>query len=677
MSGSALVSLRASMMSDRASMINRMIQEVRGYRESFAGKIFLSVAAITLVVFSLIFAFDFWSENRTMRQNIRNKGRLLSSILAKNARTGVFAENQEMLRAACEGIMQSSDVTVIRISDISDRLLYEYKKDGIPEEEFKGLPAGKDIRTIQSRKEEMSMLPGKKVFFFTAPIIIERAHETEDLYFSDMGDTAMQKDLIGYLYLGLNKAYHEKRLKTVLMTDIAIAALILLFGGSLIFWLARKMTQPLVSLTEAVTSFGKGQPFAAVTVKSPDEVGKLAEAFSAMTDSLQQKETERQRMESQFRQAQKMEAVGTLAGGIAHDFNNILSAIIGFANIMKIGMEKDDPARGQVDHILSASARATSLVQSLLAFGRKRIIDPKPSSVSEIITSMEKILRRLIREDIEFRLELSDEVLVVMADATQIDQALMNLCTNARDAMPEGGLLTITTCSVRLEESFFGDDGTPRPGMYAVICVADTGVGMDEETVKRIFDPFFTTKEVGKGTGLGLSTVYGIVKQHEGYLDVRSEAGKGTAFTMYFPLVSASVEKEKENNEALLKKGTETILVAEDDEDVRIYITDILKIFGYKVIAVSNGDEAVNAFAANQGIDLLLLDVVMPRKNGREALEAIRKISPDIRILFLSGYPAEMIGRKGILDKGLNYLSKPVTPEALLPKLREILDSRP
>ncbi|MBI5848120.1 MAG: response regulator [Nitrospirae bacterium] len=665
------------MMSDRPGMFGRMLHYASGYRESFAGKLFISVAAIALLIFCLIFAFDYWSETRTMRQNISNKGRLLSSILAKNARTGVFAENQDMLRAACESITQSSDVLAIRISDINDRLLYEYKKDGISEDEFKGLPAGRDMKALQDRGEKIFMIPGKKVYLFSAPIIIERAYQAEGLFYSDAGDAAMQKDLIGYLYLGLNRAYHEKRLKTVLITDVTVAALILLLAGSLIFWLARKMTRPLVSLAEAVRSFGKGQQFSAVTVNSRDEVGKLAEAFSAMTDSLQHKEAERQRMESQFRQAQKMDAVGTLAGGIAHDFNNIPSAIIGFANIMKIGMEKDDPAMGQVDHILSASARGTSLVQSLLAFSRQRIIDPKPVSVSEIITSMEKILKRLIREDIAFRIELSEEDLVVMADAGQIDQALMNLCTNARDAMPDGGVLTLATRRARLEENFFRDYGTARPGMYAVISVADTGLGMNKETLKKIFDPFFTTKEVGKGSGLGLSTVYGIVKQHGGYLDVVSEEGEGTAFNMYFPLLQTSVEKEKEKKAALLTKGTETILVAEDDEDVRIYITDILTIFGYKVIAVTNGDEAVDAFVANQGIDLLLLDVVMPRKNGREALEAIRQTAPDIKILFLSGYPAEAIGKKGIIDKGLNYISKPVTPEALLPKLREILDHKP
>ncbi len=665
------------MMSDRARMIGSLIHHPGGYRESFAGKLFISVAGFTLVVFSLIFAFDFWSENRTIRQNMESKGKLLSSILANNARTGVFAENKDMLRAACESIIQSSDVTAIRIRDINDHLLYEYKKDGISEEEFRGLPAGKDIRGIQARNEEMPMLMGKKALLFAMPISIERAYQAEGLFYSDAGDAAMQKVMIGYLYVGLDRTYHEKRLRTVLITDIAIATVVFLFGGGMIFWLLRKMTLPLVSLTEAVRSFGKGQPFTTVSVKSSDEVGKLADAFMAMTDSLQHKEAERQRMEHQFRQAQKMEAVGTLAGGIAHDFNNILSAIIGFANLMKMKMEKDDPARGQVDHILSASSRATSLVQSLLAFSRQRIIDPKPVNVSEIVRSMEKILKRLIREDIDFRLELSDEDLVVMADAGQIDQALMNLCTNARDAMPDGGLLTIATRSVMLDESFFADYGTPRPGMYAVISVADTGIGMDQETVKKIFDPFFTTKEVGKGTGLGLSTVYGIVKQHEGYVDVMSEAGNGTAFNMYFRLIHTTVEKEKEKSEALLKKGTETILVAEDDEEVRIYLSDMLKIFGYRVIEAVNGEEAVNAFAANQGIELLLLDVVMPRKNGRETLEAIRKISPDIKVIFLSGYPADVIGKKGIIDKGLNYISKPVTPEVLLPKLREILDSKP
>jgi nitrogen-specific signal transduction histidine kinase/ActR/RegA family two-component response regulator len=395
-----------------------------------------------------------------------------------------------------------------------------------------------------------------------------------------------------------------------------------------------------------------------------------------MAESLLHKETERQRMETQFRQSQKMEAVGTMAGGLAHDFKNIITAITGFANLVKMSLEEDDPAREYAEHILSSSARASTLVQSLLAFSRQQIISPKPVSVNNIIRGVEKILRRLIREDIEFRTDLSAKNLVVMADTGQIEQALMNLCTNARDAMPEGGVLTISTWSVELGEGSFSNYGAARPGTYAAIAVADTGIGMDEETKARIFEPFFTTKDAGKGTGLGLSTVYGIIKQHEGFVDVRSEPGKGSLFSMYFPLIHSETGKEMGKKEAVLKKGTETVLVAEDDEDVRLYIHDILRLFGYTVIEAIDGEDAVQKFSDRPNVDLLVFDIIMPRKNGKEAYEEIRAMSPGIRALFISGYTGDVIDKKGILEEGVNYIGKPISPEELLGKVREVLDKK-
>jgi len=388
--------------------------------------------------------------------------------------------------------------------------------------------------------------------------------------------------------------------------------------------------------------------------------------------------TGRKKLEEQLLQSQKMESIGTLAGGIAHDFNNILTAIIGYASVMKMKMPEDDPFRTYLEHILTSSERAAVLTQSLLAFSRKQISNPEPVNLNEIIRKAEKFLSRVIGEDIELKMTLSDNGLTVMADTGQIEQVLMNLATNARDAMPKGGTLIIETGVTELDVDFLKIHEYGKPGMYAVITVTDTGHGMDENTRQRIFEPFFTTKEVGKGTGLGLSMVYGIIKQHNGYINCYSESGKGTTFKIYLPLFeSKPVSKTVTEGAAVAVPtgGTETILLAEDEESVRRLMKEVLEEDGYKVIEAADGEEAVNKFMENKDrIDILLLDVVMPKMNGREAYERIKRIKPDIKLLMASGYPADFISQKGIIEEGLNFIVKPMSPTKLLKKVRDTLD---
>ena len=287
--------------------------------------------------------------------------------------------------------------------------------------------------------------------------------------------------------------------------------------------------------------------------------------------------TDQQKLEDQLRQAQKMESIGTLAGGIAHDFNNILTAIIGYGNIALMKMAKDDPQRANIEHMLEAGERAARLTQSLLLFSRKQISDRKPVDLNEIIRTVDKFLKRVIGEDIECRTSLFEEALPIFGDAHQLEQVLMNLATNARDAMSTGGIFTIATEQVRLDEAFITIHGYGKPGIYGLITISDTGKGMDTVTREHIFEPFYTTKEVGKGTGLGLAIVYGIIKQHEGFINVYSEPGQGTSFKIYLPLISAGVEEEKKLVEERPRGGTETILLAEDDETVRTMTTAILE----------------------------------------------------------------------------------------------------
>ena len=384
--------------------------------------------------------------------------------------------------------------------------------------------------------------------------------------------------------------------------------------------------------------------------------------------------TREKMLESQLRQSQKMEAVGTLAGGVAHDFNNILTAIIGYGSLLQMKMERGDPMKVYADQILTSSQKAVQLTRSLLAFSRKQAIELKPVKINKIIREDEKLLKRLLTEDIELKVTLAESDATVRADANQMDQVLMNLVTNARDAMPKGGELSIETRVVHLDDQFSRIHGFGEPGDYAAISVTDVGIGMNQVTQDKIFEPFFTTKEVGKGTGLGLSTVYGIVKQHNGYITAYSEPGEGTAFTIYLPIIKAQVETTRDTPKEI-RGGVETILVAEDNTDVRKLAREVLEGKGYAVIEAADGEDAVRQFTEHQNeIDLLILDVVMPLKNGKEAYDEIRKVRPDMKILFTSGHTGEVVLTKGIHDERINFIPKPLSPNELLTKTREVLD---
>lgn len=386
--------------------------------------------------------------------------------------------------------------------------------------------------------------------------------------------------------------------------------------------------------------------------------------------------TERKKLEAQLLHAQKMESIGTLAGGVAHDFNNILTTVMGYCSLILMKVGPGTQITSYVNQIMEAADRASALTQNLLAFSRKQAMATKPVDLNEAIKVVERLLRRIIGEDIELRTSFSHERLVAVMGDGQVAQLLMNLATNARDAMPDGGVLSIKTEQVHLSGDFMKTrDG--KEGAYAAIEVSDTGSGMDERTKDQIFDPFFTTKEVGKGTGLGLSIVYGIVHQNKGYVNVASQPSKGTTFTTYFPLAEPASSAVSIQEKEELRGGNEVILVAEDNRDVRQIVTTVLRDFGYAVIEAVDGVDAVEKFNENrEGIDLLLLDVIMPRKNGKEAYIELKKIRPDIRAVFMSGYTGDILSKKGISREGIPMISKPIVIEKLLKQIRELLDTR-
>ena len=386
--------------------------------------------------------------------------------------------------------------------------------------------------------------------------------------------------------------------------------------------------------------------------------------------------TEQKKLQEQLRQAQKMEAIGNLAGGVAHDFNNILSAIIGYAHLTMMKLKSNDPLRMNIEHILSSSEKAANLTRSLLAFSRKQLIIPKPVNINHIVLNIKKILDRIIGEDIELKVNFDIEDLIVTGDRGQIEHALMNLATNARDAMPEGGTLTMTIRKVEVDDRFIQMHKEGKRGKYAAIAVSDTGMGMDKKTMENIFEPFFTTKEVGKGTGLGLAMVYGTIKQHNGFVNVHSEPGEGTTFNIYLPLAEPGLEHAEKNGTGTDVSGNENILLIEDNQAVRRSIKDLLQEFGYNVLDAADGDQAIALFRENMAsVHLVISDVIMPRRSGKEVYDEFKKERPDIKMLFVSGYSADILTKKGILGEKINFISKPINPDVFLKKVREILDT--
>jgi PAS domain S-box-containing protein len=401
-----------------------------------------------------------------------------------------------------------------------------------------------------------------------------------------------------------------------------------------------------------------------------DESGKVEKLVIVNRDI-----TSRRRLEEQFRQAQKMEAVGRLSGGVAHDFNNLLGVIIGYAELLIEHTPYTDPMRESADEILKAGQRAASLTRQLLAFSRQQVLEPRIIDLNEVVSDTEKMLRRVVGEDIEFTTRLHESLGTVKADPGQIEQVLMNLVVNARDAMPEGGQLTIETSNIEVDDHFVQRFSFPfKPGSYVLLAIVDTGTGMDAGTQMHIFEPFFTTKDKDSGTGLGLATVYGIVKQSGGYIEVHSEPGHGSTFNIYLPRVAEPAQPSLHSMDTpVSQQGQETILVVEDETALRKLTVNLLLSLGYCVLEAKNGAEAIEIAAVSPSVQLLLTDVVMPDINGKALAQHLTDKNPDLRVIFMSGYTGQGVGNKGdSVCSGL-FLPKPFTREILAHKVRMVL----
>lgn len=403
-----------------------------------------------------------------------------------------------------------------------------------------------------------------------------------------------------------------------------------------------------------------------------DKNSEYAGALAMVSDI-----TDRKRLEQQLLQAQKMEAVGRLAGGLAHDFNNLLTAILGYSELSLPLLQPGSPLRGNFEQIKKAATKASSLTAQLLAFGRRQVLQPRVLNLNDVVTEMNKILCRLIGEDIDLATCLGSGLERVKVDPSQIEQVILNLAVNSRDAMPDGGRLTIETANVNLDESYAQSHPEVQPGPYVMLAVSDSGCGMDEDTKAQIFEPFFTTKEMGKGSGLGLSTVYGIVNQSGGHIWTYSEPGHGTTFKIYFPAFTEPCEDHGPVHEgSTASGGSETILLVEDDDAVRGLASEILRTSGYKVLEAPSADDALRICEKHGSrIDLLLSDVVMPKMSGRRLAQLLTQSFPHLKVLYMSGYTENAIVHHGVLELDIAFLQKPFTPEALTARVRDTLSA--
>jgi signal transduction histidine kinase/ActR/RegA family two-component response regulator len=460
------------------------------------------------------------------------------------------------------------------------------------------------------------------------------------------------------------------RLNHTLMT---LGFLAVFAGGALVFVLSRTFTQPLETLVEGVRALEQGNYHYPLSPDSGDEVSEVTAAFERMRGTLQKNEEQRQSLENQLRQAQKMEAVGRLAGGVAHDFNNLLTVIKGHSDLLEMKLGTLSPAQPSIAQVRKAADRATALTRQLLAFSRMQVLQPRVVDMNSLISDVGKMLPMLIGEEIEYTFRPGQSLARVKADPSQIEQVLVNLAVNARDAMPQGGKFTIATRNVVLDSAYAHSHPPSVPGRYVLLTVGDTGSGMDELTRAKIFEPFFTTKELGKGTGLGLATVYGVVKQSGGYIWVDSAPGRGTRFEILLPQCAAAPQLPSEDEPAAKhSRGNGTVLLAEDEEAVRELASEFLRASGYRVIAGKDGLDALEKSEQETGtIDVLVTDVVMPRMRGTELAQRLKRARPRIKIVYMSGY-LEHDSAEGFVANAA-HMQKPFSRESLLKKMREAL----
>ena len=640
----------------------------------FRTKIFM-IFSFLIVSITLAFTVFFFNYQRhSLTEKITSKGELLAGMLAHSVRLGVFAENAALLAMPINGIMNNPEVMAVVVFTADGRSLAFRYREGTSDH---AVPELKDPRFDALRKgtvPKLQYLEGER-YVFLARITQDYQVSREDAAFFNTPATNTAEQVLGFVRVDLNRKLLQQELRELLLESILIGMGFLVITLLLAYGMAERLTKPLNALSKGVEAFGRGEEYRPIPVRGGDELDHLADAFNNLAAKLRERESEKEELSAQLRQSQKMEAIGTLAGGIAHDFNNILTVINGYGSLLKREISSSDKLWHYADQIVKAGERTANLTGRLLAFSRKQIIHPHLLNMNDVINNIEKMLSLLITEDIKLMISLEAENPVVLADEGQMDQVLINLVTNARDAMPHGGTLSISTGIVSPDEEFARNHNLKKGGRHVVLKVCDNGIGMSAATIDRMFDPFYTTKEVGKGTGLGLAMIYGIVRQHDGNVTVDSEPGTGAAISIFLPLMEREAEKPSREVLTVPRGNGETILLAEDDSAVMGLLKGILERNNYVVISATSGEEAIEKFTINrESISLAVLDVIMPKGNGRQVRDALIETRPDIKTIFISGYTQDVIDWKSAIEEGVLLLSKPVQPDELMIRIRELLD---
>ncbi|MDD2335387.1 MAG: ATP-binding protein [Geobacteraceae bacterium] len=647
--------------------------------ETFAAKIFLVITLLVLFLSVSFTAFFVHNQMKSLTDVLVREGEVLAKSLAYTVRLGVFAENPDLLRDPIDGVLLNNEVIQVSVFNSNGKLLAEKRRGGVEIWKDTTFLNNKERQDLYNRLRKYGSTQyinrGFDALEVWAPVRAgSRYSDDEALFYSD-NFFENREHTVGFVQVVLDKKILNDALRKILVNSSLIACIFLVISVGIVIVVVKGVTKPLYRLTERVRAMGSGAPLEKVPVETHDEIGKLATAFNTMAESLQNRDAEKGNLEQQLRQAHKMEAIGTLAGGVAHDFNNILSTIEGYALLLRDSIKKKGHIRNYVEQIVAGVERAADLTHRLLAFSRSQVINPAPLDLNETIRNITTLLVRLVGENIDFQILTSPEELVVMADQLQVEQTLINLATNARDSMPHGGVLRLATELATVGDNPEESRREIRPGHYAKLVLSDSGTGIDPSTKERIFDPFFTTKDVGKGTGLGLSMTFGIIKQHKGYIEVDSEPGHGTTFSIYLPLIESVVERKRLESTMLPVGNRETVLLAEDDRFVRMLTKHILTKYGYLVVEAVDGEDALEKFRENlETVQLLLLDVIMPKKNGKQVYEDAKRIKPDIKVVFMSGHPYDVINKQGFVAGDIPLISKPLTPGSLLVCVREVLD---